>query len=250
MVLGLIAAREGWTRAHHRELVCCFERARISISRSQTKDKHMNQFVSRSGLWLISLGALVTALIASVKATALDQRWANPTPVAVVDWLKATDKVDEWAQMQTSLKQLRDQFVEEDNAWQTKLAELREGAGALPPDSPVRLQEEDKYVLQELQYRSWAQFRDAKLQQEQARMQVQLYLSIDKAVAKVAQRDGWSLVIWNDSSSKKPKGKDLASAAEMISRRQVLYAETATIDITDEVITLMNNEFQAGGSRP
>lgn len=206
----------------------------------------MKTVLSRGTLWLVTLAALGTALVATMKADALHKRFASPTPVAVVDWLKVTDKSKEWRDMQASLRSITETLLEEEADWQKKLSEMKEGIAALPPATGVRRQEEEQYVLKDLQFQAWKQFRQAKMQTEQARLQVRLYLRINDAIEKVARRDGWSIVLWNDSDVSKINEGNLEASAELMSRRRAFYADVNTVDITDEVVVLMNNEFDAG----
>lgn len=206
----------------------------------------MNTWFRRNSALLLALVGIGIGLAASFQAAALSRKPATPTSVAVVDWFAVTDKVDEWKEMQAELNKLRDSLLEQDSKTQKALAELRESVTVLPEGSDTRRREEEKYVIQKLQYEAWKQFRDNKMQTEQARMQVRLYNRITAAVAKVAQRDGWSIILWDDSRTKTPVEGKLDEAAELISRRQVLYSRQDAVDITDEIVLLMNNEFNAG----
>ncbi len=205
----------------------------------------MNTWFKKNTATLLATIAIGVGLMASLQASALSRKPATPTAVAVVDWIAVTDKVDEWKEMQAQLKKIRDGLVEEESKMQKSLADLKESMGVLPEGSESRRREEDKWILQSLQAQTWQKFRDNKLQSEQALRQVRLYNKIAAAIAKVADRDGWDIVLWDDSRNKQADENRLDAAAELISRRQVLFSRKQTVDITDEIILLMNNEFNA-----
>ncbi len=206
----------------------------------------MSTWFKKNTATLLATVAIGVGLLASLQVSALSRKPATPTAVAVVDWIAVTDKVDEWKEMQAQLKKIRDGLVEEESKMQKSLADLKESMGVLPEGSESRRREEDKWILQSLQLQTWQKFRDNKLQSEQALRQVRLYNKIAAAIAKVADRDGWDIVLWDDSRNKQADENRLDAAAELISRRQVLYSRKQTVDITDEIILLMNNEFNAG----
>ena len=206
----------------------------------------MNTWFKRNAATLLAITGIGIGLFATLQASALSRKPASPTSVAVADWIAVTDKANEWGEMRAQLKKIGEGLMEEDSNMQKTLADLKESMSVLPAGSESRQREEDKYIIQTLQYDTWKKFAENKLKSEQARRQVRLYNKITAAVAKIAQRDGWQVVIWDDSGSKQPDEAKFAEAAEMISRRQVLYSKKDAVDITDEIILLMNNEFNAG----
>lgn len=206
----------------------------------------MNKWTKVNAATLLACAAVAVAMLTTVRASALSRRFASPTPVAVVDWIAVTDKVNEWREMEAQLKKIEDGLVEEANAMKKSLSDLQESIGVLPEGSESRQKEQDRLNRKQLEAEALLNFMKAKMATEKARRQVRLYQKISDAVAKVAERDGWSIVLWDDSKNKNPDLAKLNEAAELISRRQVFYVRKDAVDITDEVVLLMNNEFSAG----
>lgn len=87
---------------------------------------------------------------------------------------------------------------------------------------------------------------------QQGLLLVDLHNKMVSAIQTIAQRDGWDLVLYdNRGASVIPEINDIpegASYDQVIDRaiqaRRILYASSA-VDITQEVITFMNNAFVA-----
>ena len=69
-----------------------------------------------------------------------------------------------------------------------------------------------------------------------------MYLKINNAVDRIAQKDGWDMVLLDNRSIKIPETVTDREINFIIQSRTVLHAANS-VDITDDVITLMNNEF-------
>lgn len=212
----------------------------------------MRNWLRNNGAMLLALAAVAVAVLTTVQASALSRKFASPTSVAVVDWLAITEKVDEWKEALTQVKKMEDGLVEELAAIDRRLKDLRESIAVLPEGSESRLREEDKYIRASIEHEALKQFAANKLRTEKAKRQVRLYQKISAAVGRVAERDGWQVVLWDDSKSKYPDlpspidANKLEQAAELIGRRQIFYTRRDAVDITDAVVLLMNNEFSAG----
>lgn len=206
----------------------------------------MSTWISKNMTTMLALLGIGIGVFATVQASALSRKPAAPTAVAVIDWIAVTNKVDEWKEMLAQVKKLGDEFDQQDRDTQKALNDLNQSVSVLPEGSESRQREQDKLSLQVVQYEAWKKYADNKLNTLHAKMQVRLYNKISAAVGNVAERDGWQIVFWDDSRSKPADESKLEDAANLMSRRQVLYSQATTVDITDEVILLMNNEFRSG----
>lgn len=206
----------------------------------------MNTWLKRNAATLLAIVGISIGLFATLQASALSRKPASPTSVAVVDWIAVTDKASEWSEMMAQVTKIGEGLMEEDAKTKKSLNDLKESIAVLPEGSDSQQREQDKLIIQSLQYDTWKKFAENKVAMEKARRQIRLYNKITAAVAKIAERDGWQIVLWDDSRSKKPDELKLNDAADLISRRQVLFARKDAVDITDEVILLLNNEFKVG----
>lgn len=69
-----------------------------------------------------------------------------------------------------------------------------------------------------------------------------MYMKINASVDQIAEKDGWDMVLLDNRSIKIPDTVTDREINFIIQSRTVLNAANS-IDITDDVITLMNNEY-------
>ena len=65
------------------------------------------------------------------------------------------------------------------------------------------------------------------------------------AVAALAKKDGFDLILLDDRSINVPDDASYAEVNNTILNKRVLFASD-TIDLTQRLITMMNNDFSAG----
>jgi Skp family chaperone for outer membrane proteins len=193
------------------------------------------------------LATALALLATAALAFSTGRRAAPPTPVAVIDVQTLLDGLEQRPALERELQAFID----------TRQAQLNEVVEAVrAAQDEVELAREDspqrRDALRRLrEAQNVARFRreafDREILIERGTIWSTLFKQIDDAVDEVAARDGWQLVIHNDSSLELPvQGRPEPEVIEFILRRKVLYAESA-VDITDEVRTVMNNRFNAGG---
>lgn len=73
----------------------------------------------------------------------------------------------------------------------------------------------------------------------------ELYGKCNSAIATTAKRDGYDLVIFDDRSIGLPERTGTKELNQVVANKRVLYANDAA-DITERLITLMNNDYKAG----
>ena len=200
----------------------------------------MNQQLRKNSFNLLILLAVGLSVFAAISANSGERFKASPTTVAVIDWLNMTDKIDAWVQIKIELKDKQDALVAEMDQRSQQIKAKQEELKILPKEGAAF--EAATQSLRSLiaQTNTWAELERNGVAENELRAQLSLYQDIVTATRKVAERDGWDLVFWNDSPSKTIDLSRLTDSAQLISTRQVFYASEA-IDITDAVIAYMNN---------
>lgn len=208
--------------------------------------------LSRHALGLVLGAALLTTLAWQAGANAARPP-ANPTAVAVVNLPKVLQSLDERTVRQDAMskatesrqKQL-DELTKRIEALTLEL-DPKEGGTIKPGTAEYR----DKLIqLRELQVTLDARFKllEQVLSFERGTIMRELYVKIDSAVTRIANRDGYDVVLLDDTDFKLPNEASQDDMNRAILSRSVLYRHNS-IDITDQVVQLLNNEFKAG-SRP
>ena len=101
-----------------------------------------------------------------------------------------------------------------------------------------------------LEAEAWFKFSTAELDRERALMWQDLYESMKTESAALAKAQGFDLILVNDSLPEIKTTGDAkvsleAIVLQQITSRRVVYG-AKEIDVTDQLVTRMNNAFAAG----
>jgi len=211
----------------------------------------MHTTTARQGLpaLLVAAAALILlGWIAGRDATATrTAAVAPPASVAVVRLDPLLQGLDERTALETQLTA----FIADRQAQLEELVETRDSAVAdleilRPGTAPHR----DK-TREVLEIRSQLETRQKVLQEiislETGRILAELFDKIRAASSEIAERQGYDVVMLDDSAARLPPNVSESAVLRYIGERRILHAG-ASIDITDQVRTYMNNAFQTGGN--
>lgn len=207
----------------------------------------MNQQLRQNTLNLLILVAVALSLFAAITAHSNDRLAASPTSVAVIDWLNMTDKIDAWAIVKVKLEDEEAAFEAEWESRRNQIKAKQEELKILPKDGAAFDAAASELRSLIAQTNTWADLAQSGIAGSALKAKLRLYQKIVIATEAVAIRDGWDLVLWNDSPSKVIDFKNLTYSANLISGRQIFYVKDA-IDITDAVIAKMNNNQQTANA--
>lgn len=180
--------------------------------------------------------------------TAAARQPAEPTSVATIDIVEIFDKLNERAVLEADLKarnEARQSTLDESKKILDAIrADLDPDTGTLKPGTDAHRERVREFMEQQ----AVAEARTAALRQivsiDQGTLQRQLYQKVAAAVAKVAARDGVDIVLFDDSLFPIHENEPSENVYRSIITKSVIY-RNASADITQRVITLMNNEYTA-----
>lgn len=199
----------------------------------------------RAGLFALALAVLVSAFAFNQpSADASAARLANPSAVAAVDLAKLLEGLAEREFLETQLNQ---EIAARQNELDTLLGEITrmsEDIKLLPEEDASRISRIRDLRLKEVQARALREFVQQQLSVEKGKMLSTLYNKVSVAVCEIAARDGWDLVLIDDSSLDLPQMANEQQMLQLILSRRVLCVQDR-VNITDDVRTLMNNQFNA-----
>ena len=169
---------------------------------------------------------------------------AQPTAVAVVDINAVLRSLDETGQREAELRQA----IEDIN---TTLAEkqkvIEEGEAdlsVLQPGTPAYNQKRQDMLRLVLDYRVEQEVSKQLIDEKRAEMHRDMFNEIVDAASRLAEREGYDLVLSDDSGVDVPQaGLNESQMQKLIVSRRVIYASDSA-DITDEVVRMMNLEFK------
>ncbi len=191
---------------------------------------------------IIILAAGAVALIGFVGARATGVLQAQPTSVAAVDTSRLFDQLTEKEDFDAELNTARDQLRGEATNKQREAQELQADLDLLAPGTPAYQQKEEELSKKGLENNVWGQFEQAKLNKMAGLRIENLYRKALDTVALIAEESGYDVVIAKEAPPKF-QYENLQQLLAKISLRKSLYT-SETIDITDQVIQRMNNEYK------
>jgi Skp family chaperone for outer membrane proteins len=202
----------------------------------------------RRGL-MISTLCLASAFGAWATAQTGGKAPPPPSAVAVVDLAKLTNNLNE---SQT----LRDRLNQQKTEYEKRLQGLKEDLQKVQQD--IKMQGDEKkgtpehmekmFRQRELEITLKARHEGLQAQMDLAQGDIMktMFSKIVDAVGRYGKEQGYDLVLWDDRSISAPTNPATdAQVWGVIKERRILFAAERT-DITDQVLTFMNNEFKAG----
>lgn len=195
------------------------------------------------GVILFAAGLLLaSALLVGVQAVAVHALpLLSPTVVGTVDLEATFNGLEEWDQLQVSLTQRADRMQEELNRRQEELEGLEADLEDYPQGSEKFKQAMKKFQMAAIELQGYVQFQQMKQQRYNDEKIFELYDKIKMAARTLADEQGYDIILVNDSVVEIPENTDNILA--QISSRRVLFARQQ-MDVTDQLIQTMNNEYQ------
>lgn len=170
-----------------------------------------------------------------------------PSPIiATIDVSKVLEGLKERESKLTALdaaaQDLKKKAEEKEKALDAEAAKIEVMA-----NTPEKIAAAKQYRANRLQARFDVDYGRSLLDEQQTEGLVDLYTKICSSAAELAKSRGYHLVLANDSdaSLRNKSGEDVQ---RIIALRKMIYADTA-LDITDELIALMNNQFAVNGGK-
>ena len=170
---------------------------------------------------------------------------AAPSAGYVVDLGRLLEGLDEREQLEKDLQARIE-------TRQKQLDEVRKQMNDVREELAIEARGSEPYrerVREMLELEATAKVRQETLQTiiavEKGTMLVDLYAKISEAAQTVAEREGYDAIVIDDSKGDLPQQPTEQVALQQILSRRVLYA-APRIDVTDNLRTLMNNQWRAG----
>lgn len=194
----------------------------------------------------VAAGALLALGVAlGVGAGALS---SAPTVVATVDVDAVSQGIQEFQDRAAEVRTLVQARADEITALQERITTIQTELQTLADDQQDRRIElliEGRIAQSDLQTKQQIYTEERAL--KEAAITESVYGKIMDATQRVAERDGVDLVLFNDVSIsvESARGQGLQGMLAAIRERKVLYVREG-VDLTESVLTLMNNEYAAG----
>ena len=173
-----------------------------------------------------------------------DVRVAMVSPSRIFKAMRETKDLGE--SMESEGIRLR---AEEDER-RAKIKRLQDIRNDLKPESAQWDEAQENLLKAAIDLDTWGKLTKAKAERNQKRQMKHLFDQIERAVAEVAERDGYDLVL----ADQRPKLDNLDEInfnqlQALLTSRNVLYA-SAKADISDQVIALLDAKYKGAAAAP
>ncbi len=195
-------------------------------------------------LVLAALLACAGLALIGARAAATAARFGPPAApvIAVVDLDSVlqglNEKKDREAALQTTLKDLQSRVNALGEEAKNEQAKLEQATDAQKPALAKALRE--KIIRAEFE----KQYSEKILTEMSGEVIREIYLKIDNATERLAKQNGYQLVLASDEKNPVPDRGSTSDILRSIASKRMLFVDPS-LDITQEVITLMNNEYAA-----
>ena len=171
---------------------------------------------------------------------------ARPSAVAVVSISKVLENLDERTDKEGELSKMGRERESAVMALSDKAKVAMADLDVLPKGTADWKAKREEALRLEATFRLEKQIAELTLGEQQKAMQLALFNKIVAAVKAYAEREGFDLVVTNDSNATIPDDLPDQQFMAAVTGRRIVYA-SEEIDITDEVTLAMNNEYKAPG---
>lgn len=178
----------------------------------------------------------------------------KPPIVARVDMQKMLTELDELKDRQKEFTAFRDKLRADVQAIDKKVADAQEALKVLPEGGPEADAKREELERLTALLRLEGEYASTQVDRKRGSIYAAIFRKVTEAAPKLAKQSGYDLVLTDDSVAEIPaKGTEQQITAVIVNRR-VLYASN-TLDVTDELLRFMNNEYKlastgAGAKKP
>ncbi len=197
--------------------------------------------MKRNHVRIAAVVAAALGLTGWVAANAGNLLSGRPTAVAVMDVQVIFDSLKEKMQIEADLKSQLEQINTDDQDRKQELQELRSDLDILAPDTPAYNEKQSQLEQKAIELQAWRNFQTQKLNHERGLQIEKLYRKMLTAAGQLCKQNGYDLVLFKEQAVNFAGAKPEALKT-LIQVRKVLWSAD-DLDITDQVIQLMNNEF-------
>lgn len=172
-----------------------------------------------------------------------------PSHIAAIDIPRLIGDLDERApreqQLQAFINNLNDELKARGEELETAAADMQ----LLVAGTSERRRKAEEVARMRVDMEVQGRWSEQLIDRRRAEVFADLFEKVRGAATKIAQQRGYDLVLSSDFEGDIPRDQE-AQIRSVMSARRVLYV-SPDIDITDDVVRLMNNEWHAGtATRP
>ena len=188
--------------------------------------------------------AFVAACAAALGAGVATKR-AAPASIAVIDIDRVSSEMEEFKIPAQTFQSKQNAKREELLALQTRMQSLAEEIELIPEsDADARIVKNTELVVLDSELKTKQQIFQTTVDRDRAILFKAMFDRIEAGAATLAARDGIDIMLIDDRVFTLAD-ENLAAQNAALESKKILFANEA-VDLTDELLTMLNNEFSAG----
>jgi len=197
--------------------------------------------------WILAAVVAAASLAWLAEVNHAAQPGPGPT-VVVVNLERLFANLEERESQESNIQA----FIEEQNKKiediDARRQAVQEELQLLPEGAPEEAELLEELVRLQVDLRFQNEFSERLIDRRRARAFAELFEKVRDAASRLAERNGYDLVLSNDAGAAVPDSGEAQVRAALVSRRVLFSAPS--LDVTDDLVRLMNNEWAAGQAGP
>ncbi len=194
--------------------------------------------------WTPAAALLLVAALLGYQSLAAQRGVVAPSVIATVNLERVFQNLDEKGAADIELQEIADDLEAEGRTMKQAIDLSEQDLDLFAPGSPKYQEALEEWTLGTLRYKSFIEFGRRKIDWQKANTLKRIYQSIKTSAGALAEASGYDMIFVDDSIAQMQPGSE-AEMTRQISARRMLYTSPG-IDVTDELVTRMNQAFQAG----
>ena len=191
------------------------------------------------------IGTLAVGLIAAAVAYGANAMQAEPVSAAVVNVQKVFSNLKEREQIQAEMRQRAQDLQDQEKQRRKKIQQMKSDLDIMEPGSQAYKEQQSKLEQAVIDLQAWQQFKQQKVKRSRGVQLENLYRKTLRAIEDVANEKGYDVVLYKEGAPDF-NFQNQRQLSTMIQVRKVLWSKDK-LDITQQIIQRMNNEFQNSG---
>lgn len=206
--------------------------------------------IRRRSFWPLAVCCACVALSAfAFRAGANAMQSAKPVSLGVINIEKVINSLEELNVQQGRLDALVTARRATVDDMSKQVEKLQNELKLLPEGSSQRIAKARELQELSLKLRVEGEVAVAVIDAQKGEIYADLFRKISDASKRFAERNGYDMVLSSDAIAETPRtGAEQQIKAFIVSRRVIFASEG--IDVTDQLITMMNNEYKAAANAP
>lgn len=195
----------------------------------------MSSILIRRSLLVLALGLTITA--AAVGGAAMK---AAPTAVAVVDAEKLFDQLTERQAIEADIRSKAETLQQQERDKKEKIQQMQGSLDMLNPGTKAFQEQQAELEKAVLNLQVWVQYEQQKLNRQRQTQVEGLFKKVLDAIERVSVDEGYDAVLFQSQSIARSSGNSNQPVTVPI---RIVAWNKDSIDLTDRILTRMNNEY-------